>query len=148
MCSALCKNEREMTEVKSSGAFEVFKMFEHPIKKGQGVTLGHEEWPVQSSSLYHDDRILFMREIAFEMPSLNCSDADSHEGHALSLNLSSGGILLLMDVALQPEQVIKVHIPTPVNPAQTPTLAEVRWSRRIPLDTTERLYFIGLRFVL
>jgi hypothetical protein len=54
------------------------------------------------------------------------------EGKALSLNISSGGMLILMEQAPPVEQVLKVFVPTPVTVAETPTLAEVRWARRIP----------------
>ena len=49
----------------------------------------------------------------------------ANSGKALSLNISSGGMLVLMDHAPEVEQVLKVIVPTPTSSAGTPTLAEV-----------------------
>jgi len=46
------------------------------------------------------------------------------------------------------EQVIKVYVPTPISVADTPTLAEVRWTRRLPFGKTNGgVYFVGLKFI-
>jgi len=39
-------------------------------------------------------------------------------------------------------------VPTPVTIAKTPTLAEVRWTRKIPFETFYAIHFVGLKFVL
>jgi hypothetical protein len=70
-------------------------------------------------------------------------------GKALSLNISSGGMLILMDQAPAVEQVLKVYVPTPVTIAETPTLAEVRWTRKLPFEKMNGNgpYFVGLKFM-
>jgi hypothetical protein len=70
-------------------------------------------------------------------------------GKALSLNISSGGMLILMDHAPQIEQVMKVSVPTPITLAETPTLAEVRWIRKLPFGkpNSDGAYFVGLKFM-
>jgi hypothetical protein len=72
-----------------------------------------------------------------------------HQGKALSVNISSGGMLLLMDQAPAIEQVLKVFVPTPITIAETPTLAEVRWTRRLPFGRNNGTgpYFVGLKFM-
>ena len=71
------------------------------------------------------------------------------QGKALSVNISSGGMLLVMQQAPGIEQVLKVHVPTPTSLAETPTLAEVRWTRKIPFGrhNGDGLYFVGLKFM-
>ncbi|HZC81379.1 MAG TPA: PilZ domain-containing protein, partial [Nitrospiraceae bacterium] len=70
-------------------------------------------------------------------------------GKGLSLNVSSGGMLLLMDHQPKVNQAMKVHVPTPINVAETPTLAEVRWTRKLPFRTFfDSTYFVGVKFVL
>jgi hypothetical protein len=69
------------------------------------------------------------------------------DGTALSINVSSGGMCLLMDWAPQRQEVLRVHVPMPVFLAKTPTLAEVCWKRPVPLGR-EGLYFVGVKFVL
>jgi hypothetical protein len=73
-----------------------------------------------------------------------------HSGEALSLNICSGGMLLLMEGAPRMESVVKLHVPTPILSARTPTLAEVRWVRRLPFDDGgyQGLYFVGMKFIL
>jgi hypothetical protein len=77
------------------------------------------------------------------------AEASAYNGKALSLNISSGGMLLVMDQAPSVEQVMKVYVPTPITAAETPTLAEVRWMRRLPFGKTNGngAYFVGLKFV-
>jgi hypothetical protein len=73
----------------------------------------------------------------------------ANSGKALSLNISSGGMLLLMDHAPEVEQVLKVLVPTPTSSAGTPTLAEVRWTRKLPFGSqrNDGAYFVGLKFL-
>jgi hypothetical protein len=75
--------------------------------------------------------------------------ASAHQGTALSVNISSGGMLILMDQAPAIEQVMKVHVPTPITAAETPTLAEVRWTRKLPFGRIDDpgSYFVGLKFM-
>src|SRR5438132_6447290 len=70
------------------------------------------------------------------------------QGKGLSLNVSSGGMLLLMDHQPKVNQVLRIHVPTPVTIAKTPTLAEVRWTRKIPFETFYAIHFVGLKFML
>jgi len=64
--------------------------------------------------------------------SVEAQAASTQSGKALSLNISSGGMLVLMEQIPDVNQVLKVYVPTPVAIAETPTLAEVRWARRVP----------------
>jgi hypothetical protein len=57
-------------------------------------------------------------------------------------------MLLLMDWTPALEQVLKVHVPTPINLAKTPTLAEVRWTRPLPMVSSDNVCFVGLKFLL
>lgn len=72
---------------------------------------------------------------------------ETREGDALTLNISSGGMLLMMDWEPEVNRVIRVDVPSSVNLARIPTLAEVRWKRRSPYCTDTGVYFVGLSFV-
>lgn len=54
-----------------------------------------------------------------------------------------------MDHAPEVEQVLKVLVPTPTSSAGTPTLAEVRWTRKLPFGNSRNdgPYFVGLKFL-
>jgi len=70
-----------------------------------------------------------------------------HNGIALSINVSSRGMCLLMDSWPKRQEVLRVHVPMPIAPSETPTLAQVCWMRPLPLGG-DGLYFVGLKFVL
>jgi hypothetical protein len=108
------------------------------------------EWPMIDSQKSHSERAALLRPILYEMSSpAEDEDSSAYNGKALSLNISSGGMLLVMDQAPAIEQVMKVYVPTPITAAETPTLAEVRWMKRLPFGKTNGTgaYFVGLKFV-
>jgi hypothetical protein len=124
-------------------------------------------WPVSPSTEQHRERYSLMRSIPYEVtaiiegPELEDDDDDvetllgpqvtgGRHGNALLLNICSGGMLLLMEGAPHMECVVKLHVPTPILTARTPTLAEVRWVRRLPFDDGgyQNLYFVGMKFIL
>ena len=109
------------------------------------------EWAIGDSHENHSERVALLRPIPYEITS---SEQGNHsvvarDGKALSLNISSGGMLILMDQAPAIEQVLKVYVPTPIAIAETPTLAEVRWTRKLPLGKPngKGIYFVGLKFM-
>ena len=108
------------------------------------------EWPMKDSHENHSERAALLRPILYEMTSpIEGQTPGPITGKALSINISSGGMLVLMDQAPQVEQVLKVYVPTPVTIAETPTLAEVRWARKLPFSKQNGngAYFVGLKFM-
>ena len=112
------------------------------------------EWAIAPNEQQHRQRIALIREISYEMTDLigekdlvNQAQRIGKQGKALSLNISSGGMLLLMESAPEMDRVFRVHVPTPVTKAKTPTLAEVRWVRKVPFLDQNGLYFVGLKFL-
>lgn len=108
------------------------------------------EWPIGDSNGTHVERAALLRSIPYEMTSsVQDNNVATKDGRALSLNISSGGMLILMDQAPAVEQVLKVHVPTPIAIAETPTLAEVRWTRRLPFGKSNGngMHFVGLKFL-
>lgn len=108
------------------------------------------EWPIATDLQKHNERVALLRPIPYEMTTQVDGQPDSaRTGKALSLNISSGGMLVLMDQAPDVEQVLKVLVPTPSSLAGTPTLAEVRWIRRVPFGRSngQGTYFVGLKFM-
>ena len=109
------------------------------------------EWPIATSNHKHAGRMMILRQIGYElMPPLEDPAAPIQRGKALTLNMSTGGMLVLMDHAPVIEQVLKVKVPTPIGAAETPTLTEVRWLRRVPFGQSrgKGTYFVGLKFLL
>lgn len=108
------------------------------------------EWPISTDFQKHNERVALMRPIPYEITTLaGNSPVAAHQGKALSVNISSGGMLVLMDQAPAIEQVMKVYVPTPMAAAEIPTLAEVRWTRKLPFGRGNSTgpYFVGLKFM-
>jgi len=117
---------------------------------GTDVTQTEWEWPMRDSHENHSERAALLRPIPYEVTSpIEGQVPGGGMGKALSLNISSGGMLILMDQAPAVEQVLKVYVPTPVTIAETPTLAEVRWTRKLPFEKMNGNgpYFVGLKFM-
>ena len=112
------------------------------------------EWPVTYNEQQHRERVTLMREIWVHTTSLideaSAGYRDREEGaltKALSVNISSGGMLLLMEQPLEVERVLRLDVPTPVRNATTPTLAEVRWVRKVPFSDQDGVSFVGVKFL-
>jgi len=106
------------------------------------------DWSIRANDQRHTDRVIFMRSIFYEIPARWEHERQAfQQDRALSLNISSGGILLLVDIALDIQQILKLFVPSVLHAAQTPTLGEVRWTRPVPFDLTDRLFFVGVEFV-
>lgn len=122
----------------------------HSYRGGADVVQTEWEWPMADCQESHSERIALLRPIPYEMTSpVDGPTILARGGKALSLNISSGGMLVLMDQAPNVEQVLKVYVPTPITLAETPTLAEVRWTRRLPFGRVNGNgpYFVGLKFM-
>ena len=114
-----------------------------------------EAWEVdrKKALLQRHDRFPLMRTMQYEMGALlDVTDAEEPAAakglmKGLTINVSNGGLCLLMDRAFPVREVLKVHMPTPLQFVQTPTLAEVRWQRALPF-VSNGLYVVGLKFLL
>jgi PilZ domain len=92
------------------------------------------------------ERFATMRPITYEL--FENTVGSRRPGHALFLNISSSGMLLLMDHPPEVQQVIKLYVPTPFSQAKTPTLAEVRWIRPSPTVPTSGTYLVGVKYMI
>lgn len=70
------------------------------------------------------------------------------QGEAISINASSGGVLLLMPHAPHVQQVFEVYAPTTREEGNPLSLVEVRWTRRISRDSGESMCLVGLKVLM
>lgn len=108
------------------------------------------EWPMTDCQENHSERAALLRPIQYELTvPVEDPAAANQSGRALSLNISRGGMLVLMDRPPAIDQVLKIYVPTPITAAETPTLAEVRWTRKLPFGQSQSAapYFVGLKFM-
>lgn len=115
-----------------------------------------EDWEFQLTETQRQSRrVPLMRVIRYEATEALATDdclpqpcAGARYGEALSINISSGGILLMMDWDPDMGRILRLDVPTPVQVANTPTLTQVRWKRRTPYSNATCLYFVGLKFIV
>lgn len=99
--------------------------------------------------LHRGERVSITGSCSYEMNEPLAEDSTViHQGEALLMNISSGGMLLLMEHAPAVEQVLEVRLPTSIKVATTPTLVEARWRREIPIGSFGRRYLVGVRFLI
>ena len=98
--------------------------------------------------------------VTFELSTpLTLQHPVSEEAEADTQNVSEGGLCLITEQSLEESQIIKIKLPIPNVVAKTPTLAEVRWVKREPLENQQETvqqvikgrwgghYLVGLRFL-
>ncbi len=86
-------------------------------------------FPVRTPCLY---------ELGKEQPY----EARAISGKAHSLNVSSGGILLLLDHKPQAGQLLTIHNPA-LQPQRGISLFEVRWTTPLPVGAPQPCYLVG-----
>lgn len=69
-----------------------------------------------------------------------------HQGEALSVNISRGGMLLLMDQSPPVQRVFELQVPASTR-GTTAGLVEVCWTRQIPIEDFDRRYLVGVKFL-
>lgn len=102
------------------------------------------EWETQC----HRDRFPLMRSVRYERSvAFRKRGRQAAEGNALSVNVSNGGMCLLMDQKPAITDVFRLHMPMFDMEAETPTLGEVRWVKPLPFRQNGS-YFVGVKFLL
>jgi hypothetical protein len=91
-----------------------------------------------------DTRFAVRTPCVYEWVVEHGSDAATILGKAYSLNVSSDGILLLLDQKPQSRQVLSLQNPA-LQRQRSLTLFEVRWSTHLPVGTTHPRYLVGCR---
>ncbi|MGH7182952.1 MAG: hypothetical protein ACREJN_13365 [Nitrospiraceae bacterium] len=79
---------------------------------------------------------------------LNGSTIQLREGTGYSINLSMGGMLLLLHEKVDRQQVFEIQVPPEMKREESTKLGEVRWTRLIPVDSCASMYLVGIRFLL
>lgn len=115
-------------------------MESEPLQK-RPVTPVHQE-------CRRSERAAFIEYCPYEISESLGDDAMAiHQGEALSVNISRGGMLLLMDQHPPVRQVLEIQLPTSTR-RETPRLVEVCWTRQIPIEDLDRRYLVGVKFLL
>ncbi len=99
--------------------------------------------------LIRSERVAVWRSCPYAMTEWRDSDTLLfQEGEARSINVSSGGMLLLMSNTPDVQQVFEVYTPTAGKEATALALVTVRWTRQISMDSSQGLSLVGVEFLL
>ncbi len=94
----------------------------------------------------HDDRLAVGKACSFVMnESLGEQAIVLHRGEACLLNISSGGMLLLMEPAPRVRDVLEIRT-SGSKCGRTLSLLEVRWTRQLLIEEHGSRYLVGCRF--
>jgi len=94
------------------------------------------------------ERIALMEACPYEMSeAIGTESIVMHQGEAISVNVSTGGMLLLMDQSPRVDQVLQVRIPRAAKATSQVSLAEVRWTRQLPIESGGTMYLVGVKFL-
>jgi PilZ domain len=82
----------------------------------------------------------------YELTRVSGSDTvEFSEGLTLSLNISAGGMLLLMPHSPEERKVFEVHVPSPAKPEKTTKLVEVCWTREFSFGVGAKVHLVGVK---
>lgn len=94
------------------------------------------------------ERLPFVESCPYELSSFPGGDeVELSQGHAVSVNLSSGGMLFLMSQVPNESQVFQVQAPSMARREATTKLVEVRWTREVRIGAEASLHLVGVKFL-
>ena len=71
----------------------------------------------------------------------------SSKGYGYSINVSPGGMLLLLPQKVGKRQIFEIQVPTKAKKKERTKLVEVRWTQSIPVSARVNMYLVGTRFL-
>ena len=94
------------------------------------------------------ERLPFIESCSYELTSFPSGDeVELSHGHAVSVNISSGGMLFLMPQVPSKRQVFQVLAPSVTRQEATTKLVEVCWTRQVRIGVEASLHLVGVRFL-
>jgi len=94
------------------------------------------------------ERVPLIRPCPYELSQIpGTGTMEFIEGITLSLNISSGGMLLLMPWAPAERQTFDVQVPSLTEEGTRERVVEVCWARELPIGVDPGAYLVGVRFL-
>jgi len=94
-------------------------------------------------------RLPFLRFITYGLSASNTFDGDVRKNHAAAINVSEGGLCLLVQDSLQETDILRVDLPLADVSTTSATLAEVKWLKPVPWSHPDSpQFFVGIQFLL
>ncbi len=107
------------------------------------------KWNHLLPNWHERDRHPLMQMVTIERSTLQAvgDEMPTPKIMGVTVNVSSGGLCLLVDWSPKLGEILRVHLPLATVEAKTPTLADVRWLRPLPFEAC-RLAMVGLKFLV
>ncbi len=94
------------------------------------------------------DRVPSMQACPYELTKSEGSDkVKLSRGQGYSINMSGGGMLLLLPQKVGKRQVFEVQVPSKAKKKERTKLVEVCWTQSIPVSARVNMYLVGTRFL-
>lgn len=94
------------------------------------------------------ERASRIRSCTYELSKVSGSDTvELSEGRACTINMSSGGMLLLLPQAVGERQVFEINAPSVADEEHTTKVVEVCWTRPLPVSAHITMHLAGVRFL-
>lgn len=104
--------------------------------------------PIQQERRVSERVSFSMRPCPYQLSKFSDNDTvELSEGYAFSINMSVGGMLLLLPQALGERQVFEIQAPSVSTQEYTTKLVEVCWTRPISVHAHVSLHLAGVRFL-
>lgn len=97
-----------------------------------------------------NERLPLIRPCSYQLSRLVGGDAvELSQGYAVTINISSGGLLLFMPLVPSERQVFEVQVPSMAAQEQESRtkLVETCWTRQLPMDADTTMHLVGVRFL-
>jgi hypothetical protein len=89
-----------------------------------------------------------MQACPYELTNPDGSDkVKLSRGQGYSINVSGGGMLLLLPQKVGKRQVFEVQVPSKTKKKERTKLVEVCWTQSIPVSARVNMYLVGTRFL-
>lgn len=94
------------------------------------------------------ERLPLIQSCPYELSSFpGGGEVELSHGHAVSVNISSGGMLFLMPQVPGERQVFQVQAPSITRQEAITKLVEVCWTRQVRIGVEASLHLVGVRFL-
>ena len=94
-------------------------------------------------------RLPFLRCITYGLGAPAALDALPSRHQAAAINVSDGGLCLLVNELMNETDILRLDLPLPDVSTTSSTLAEVKWLKPVPWSTNlSPEYFVGVQFLL
>ncbi|HKW85552.1 MAG TPA: PilZ domain-containing protein [Nitrospiraceae bacterium] len=105
------------------------------------------QWKECSEAPSHQERFALHRLIHYEHTASVSRDGIERrtEGTGLSINISEGGLCLLIDQTLEVGAMLRLQMWETDETVRAPTVAEVRWIKPLPVGAGGT-YLVGMKF--